>query len=445
MDDLLAATIKHDLMPPVVPEFPGITVGGAFAGTAGESSCFKYGLFDRCVTSFEMILGDGSLVNVNEGSHPDLFCGAAGTFGTLGVLTLLHITLIPCQPYVELSYLPVTSIQAATSTIASAMSSHRSGSAPIDFLDGIMFTPTHGCVMTGRFSREPTAGTRSFSLNSVTFHHPSDQWFYLHAEAHSDPRKYTPSTHHCDLIPLQSYIFRFDRGGFWTGKYAYHYFITPFNRVTRFVLDPFMHARVMYHALHRSGLTDDFILQDMAVPASRVAEFSDWLDSEEGMCKNIYPRWLCPLKGGEDVSMNPHSRNNFGDKREEDFLLNIGLWGPLPSSSRRPHLRINRLIESKLSSLGGMKALYAQTYYTEEEFWHIYDRRWYDDLRKKYRAQGLPSVYQKVGPKPGLLEGSGAGSERNWMSWEIWGVWPLRGLYGVASAVKGGDYMRKGQ
>ena len=78
MDDLLAATIKHDLMPPVVPEFPGITVGGAFAGTAGESSCFKYSFFDRCVTSFEMILGDGSLVDVNEGSHPDLFHGAAG-------------------------------------------------------------------------------------------------------------------------------------------------------------------------------------------------------------------------------------------------------------------------------------------------------------------------------------------------------------------------------
>src|ERR1700754_1635905 len=46
MDKLVEATLRHGLIPPVVPEFPGITVGGGFAGTAGESSSFKYGFFD---------------------------------------------------------------------------------------------------------------------------------------------------------------------------------------------------------------------------------------------------------------------------------------------------------------------------------------------------------------------------------------------------------------
>jgi delta24-sterol reductase len=42
MDALVRETMKAGLLPPVVMEFPGITVGGGFVGTAGESSSFKY-------------------------------------------------------------------------------------------------------------------------------------------------------------------------------------------------------------------------------------------------------------------------------------------------------------------------------------------------------------------------------------------------------------------
>jgi delta24-sterol reductase len=46
MDALVAATIPLCLILPLVPEFPGIPVGGAFAGTWGESCAFRYGFFD---------------------------------------------------------------------------------------------------------------------------------------------------------------------------------------------------------------------------------------------------------------------------------------------------------------------------------------------------------------------------------------------------------------
>jgi hypothetical protein len=45
MDSLVEATLQHGLIPPVVMEFPGITVGGGFAGTSGESSSFRYNPF----------------------------------------------------------------------------------------------------------------------------------------------------------------------------------------------------------------------------------------------------------------------------------------------------------------------------------------------------------------------------------------------------------------
>jgi delta24-sterol reductase len=38
MDRLVQTTLKYGLIPPVVMELPGITVGGGYAGTPGESS-----------------------------------------------------------------------------------------------------------------------------------------------------------------------------------------------------------------------------------------------------------------------------------------------------------------------------------------------------------------------------------------------------------------------
>ena len=46
MDTLVRETLRYGLLPPVVPEFPGITAGGGFAGTAAESGSFKYGFLE---------------------------------------------------------------------------------------------------------------------------------------------------------------------------------------------------------------------------------------------------------------------------------------------------------------------------------------------------------------------------------------------------------------
>ena len=79
-----------------------------------------------------------------------------------------------------------------------------------------------------------------------------------------------------------------------------------------------------------------------------------------------------------------------------------------------------------------MKWLYADAFYTETEFWDIYDRKWYDDLRKKYHAESLPSVYEKVKVDVDAQIRARSG---------VWSIWPLSGLYGVAKAVLGSEYL----
>jgi hypothetical protein len=76
-------------------------------------------------------------------------------------------------------------------------------------------------------------------------------------------------------------------------------------------------------------------------------------------------------------------------------MLNIGLWDRA-SSDMDTFVRQNRQLEGKLADLGGRKVLYSHTYYTEAEFWQLYDRKRYNGLRQRYSTTTLPTVYDKV-------------------------------------------------
>ena len=110
MDALLQATLEHDLVPLVVMEFPGITAGGGFSGTSGESSSFRYGFFDGTVNWIEIVLANGTVTRASRTEKPDLFWGAASSFGTLGVVTLLEVRLREATKYVELTYYPASNM-----------------------------------------------------------------------------------------------------------------------------------------------------------------------------------------------------------------------------------------------------------------------------------------------------------------------------------------------
>jgi hypothetical protein len=81
-----------------------------------------------------------------------------------------------------------------------------------------------------------------------------------------------------------------------------------------------------------------------------------------------------------------------------------------------------------------MKWLYAHTYYPQEEFWPMYGGRgWYDNLREKYNAGTLPSVWDKVHVDP---EAAGT-KQRHWLKRQ----WPLGGFYGIYKSIQSKDYM----
>jgi FAD/FMN-containing dehydrogenase len=380
MDVLVKETLTHGLIPPVIPEFPGITVGGAFSGTAGESSSFRYGYFDRTVKSVEIILANGEVVTASqEGERSDLFNGAAGAFGTLGVLTLFEIQLVEARKYVELTYLPVEDAKDAIATMKCCTESGKE----FDFVDGIQFSKSSGVVCVGRMTDTCT------STSLQTFSGAWDPWFYMHAQSYSSPgNRKKPLT---DTIPLQDYLFRYDRGAFWMGKY--YPLFQPWewmnNRWARWFWDDFLHTRVLFQSMHISNRSQKFVIQDLGLPVETAEEFLEFVDEEFG----IYPLWLCPLKIGQEVNFQRIGGGN--GKVEEGMKLNIGVWGP-GAEHFRTFVQDNRRLEKRLGELGGRKWLYAHTYYTEEEFWALYDRGEYEGLRGKYCAESLPDVFGKV-------------------------------------------------
>lgn len=374
--------------------------------------------------------------------------------GTLGVVTLLEIELIVGARYVELTYWSVGSALEAVDKVMEE--TRRKENA---FVDGIMFARDKGLVLTGQFTDKADHPVARFAR-------ARDNWFYLHAEKHFQPP--SAKTNHPRpvrfSVPLKDYFFRYDRGAFWMARYAFKYFsFAPFDRFSRFCMDSLLHTRPMYRAMHYSGHYNKYLIQDLGLPIHNAGDFMDWVDDE----LEIYPLWLCPLRCGHGTSWlrpDPSGKPRFfyrpslsgldaqnGDvsdgkqQANEEMVFNVGVWGPGPKS-RKDFVAINRKIEAKVSELGGIKWPYSQYYYTEDEFWQIYDREAYTELRRKYRAETLPTMYDKIKPRSDDLEEkkgppNGSRGLHGRLLTLLWDVWPVSGLYGLAKVLLSREYL----
>ncbi|KAJ0123642.1 fad binding domain protein [Diaporthe amygdali] len=432
MDVLVAATMKEGLVPQVVMELPSITVGGGFSGSSGESSSFRFGLFEATINGIEIVLPTGEVAKASNSEKQDLFWGAASAFGTIGVVTLLEVQLMDAKKYVAMTYYLTKGFDNTLVRIKEETKKEEN-----DYIDGIAFTPESSVICCGRMVDDLPSGQKPRH-----FTRRGDPWFYLRVkDAHDHLLKF-PENSFIDYIPLEDYLFRYDRGGFWTGRQAFEYFKVPFNRITRYVLDPFMYTRVINQAQAKTDFSYHYMIQDCGIPFQKCNEFKSWLDENIG----LYPLWLCPLRARRDSPGSSHGIHAAMGKRDYSDLLNFGVWG-LISWDRQEVLGKNKALEAKVRELDGWKTLYAHTYYSEEDFWSVYDRESYDAVRAKYGANYLPSVYEKVSVKVDLEAEEAAlrTSTKARLKAKAKSTWPTRGLLGVYHAVRGGDVLLQKQ
>ncbi len=368
MDQLVEATLRVDLLPPVVPEFPGITVGGAIQGGAEESSSFREGLVHDTALAYEIVLGNGDVVMATRSKHADLFWGIAASYGSLGIITAVTLRLVPAKPYVRFTYERTASSQDTLRSLK-RLASDPSAS----FLDAILFAPDVGVVMSGRLSDTQP-------LPIASFHRATDEWFYLHAEQRARQHEKFE-----ELVPIRDYLFRYDRGAFWMGKHGLARLPIPFNRVTRFLFDWIARTRACHRFIQATGIMQQYIIQDFNLPLKTAHDFLSELDRTVG----IYPLWLCPLRPGDPRGWSANALR-------ANLVINVGVWGSAPRDFSE-FVRTNRALEQMTTRLGGRTMLYAQAYYPEAEFWQLYDRTGYERLRRTYQATVIfPTLYEKT-------------------------------------------------
>ncbi|KAF4120056.1 Delta24-sterol reductase [Geosmithia morbida] len=378
MDELAAHCLKEGVVPKIVMEFKGITVGGGFSGFSGESSMYRYGLFSNTVSDIEIVLGDGTLETASRTHNSDLLEHSAGSLGTFGIVTLLTVELIPAKPYVRVDLQRVEEVVRAHEMFEEA-----AADPDIHFIDGVYFRKNTIVVMYGSFVDELPAGNSALKKMQV-------HWFADTIEDILTREKPTPESPHSVYMNVTDYLFRYDHGAFWGGKLAFMHFHVPQNWITRRLADPFLDSRTCYHALHKSGLASEYVVQDFGIPANNVATFIAFVNETLPELQIFLAPCMKPRDIGLISRFHPRV-SEIADQR----LFAVGVYGRGPRDPQAFY-DLNRKLELRSAELLGAKLLYARTYYTEEEFWTIYDHDIYNKMRAKYKAESLPTIYEKL-------------------------------------------------
>ncbi len=91
LEQILHTFAPRGWFPQVTPGTKQVTVGGCIANDVHGKAHHHQGAFNRCVSSFRVLLASGEVVTTSRSENTELFWGSFGGLGLLGVI--LEVTL----------------------------------------------------------------------------------------------------------------------------------------------------------------------------------------------------------------------------------------------------------------------------------------------------------------------------------------------------------------
>jgi delta24-sterol reductase len=365
---------------PVVPELDDLTAGGLLLGYGIESSSHKYGLFSDIVRAAELVLADGRTVRASPSENTDLFHSLPWSYGAHGMLTALELAVIPAKPYVRLTYRPVHGMREAAEQFTKLACAEQ----PPEFLEALMYSKDVGVLIFGDFADLP-AGEQANPIGR--FYKP---WFYKHVEQRARAGESS------EYVPLRDYYHRYTRSVYWHGE-----LLVPFGNhpLFRYTLGWLMPPRVPILRLAQTERIRKFrdarnVVQDILVPIRVLRECMEMFHREF----ECYPLWLCAHKALRTKPQGMISPSR--PELDEEMYVDVGAW-QVPGFVKRGEAwdghQAVRNMEAWTRKHHGFQCLYAVTEQSESEFWQMFDRTLYAQVRKRYGGEGaFMDVYDKV-------------------------------------------------
>ena len=358
---LVRETLAFGLIPRTVSELKSITIGGAVAGCSVESMSYKYGGFHDSCTAYEIVTGNGGILDCSREKNDDVFEMIHGSFGTLGILTLLTFELIPAQAYVRTEYLSYPSFGA----LMKAVREHYE-KRDLDFMDAIVHSPEENVLCTGTFTKKAPY-KNSYVISP----------FYRSTQRRTG-----------DFMTTEDYLFRYDADCHWIVR---NYGLE--NPVLRRLLAPVALGSSNILSLAKrfpflGGTADPpDVVSDVFIPFARTEEFFSWYRK----LFDYYPLWIVPYR---IERMYPWVNPGLVSRMENDELfIDCAIYG------FRQHGGINyyKALEEKVYELGGIKTLITHNYYSEKEFWDSYNRSAYESVKRKTDPKNIfRELYHKT-------------------------------------------------
>jgi cytokinin dehydrogenase len=100
-DDLVAVTRGSSLIPPVLPDHLGLSVGGTLSAGGISGTSFRHGAQVDHVTELEVVTGAGELVRCTPTQAGDLFDAVLAGLGQCGIIVRATLGLVPAHTRVR--------------------------------------------------------------------------------------------------------------------------------------------------------------------------------------------------------------------------------------------------------------------------------------------------------------------------------------------------------
>jgi len=384
----------------VTLEIADATLGGLACGVGMTTYSHKVGLYQECIESWEVVVGDGSLVKATrDNQYSDLYHCLPWSHGTLGFLVALELKIIKVKPYVHMKYIPIKGKKQYCDFIREESGANDATKKTPDYLEGTVYDKENAVVMIGNFSDASTTEQRA-KINHIT------RWyklpFYKHVESFLEKGEAE------EYIPLREYLLRHDKAIFWVLEAMIPFCNNPlFLFLFGWMCPPkpaFM--KLTTTPVVRAMTFTKQVFQDIVLPINRL---EDQIDVSEKLfdtypiliypCR-IYDSGLGQLRAPRKDQMTPNS--NFA------MFNDLGVYGvprKVRNKERYDAVGAMREMEAFTQSVGGYPFLYADIFMTRDEFEKMFDLTNYEKVRRKYHAIGaFPHLYDKVKPEIDVIK-----------------------------------------